>query len=59
MKLDASRVQDTADLSRMMGLASDEELERVRTVVARHASDAAEDMESLIYLGKVEMQDVH
>ena len=59
MKLDASRVQDTADLSRMMGLASDEELERVRTVVARHAPDAAEDMESLIYLGKVEMQDVH
>ena len=55
MKLDASRVQDTADLSRMLGLASEEELARVRAVVARYAPDEAEDLESLIYLGQVEM----
>ncbi len=55
MKLEASRVQDTADLSRMLGLAPDEELERVRAAVARYAPDAVDDLESLIYLGQVEM----
>jgi len=58
MKLAASRVQDTADLSRMLGLASDADLERVRAVVARYAPDDADDLESLIYLGQVEMGDV-
>ena len=58
MKIDASRVQDTADLSRMLGLASDETLEHVRAVVARHVPDAVDDLESLIYLGRVEMRDV-
>ena len=33
MKLAASRVQDTADLSRMLGLASEEDLVRVRAGV--------------------------
>ena len=58
MKLAASRVQDTADLSRMLGLASDKELDRVRAAVARYAPDTADDLTSLIYLGKLEMQDV-
>ena len=57
MKLAASRVQDTADLSRMLGLASDSELGRVRRVVARYAPDDLADLESLIYLGRFEMQD--
>jgi hypothetical protein len=55
MKLAASRVQDAADLSRMLGLASEEDLARVRAVVARYAPDEADDVESLIYLGRVEM----
>jgi len=55
MKLAASRVQDTADLSRMLGLASEEDLAPVRAVVARYAPDEADDLESLIYLGRVEM----
>ena len=55
MKLDTSRVQDTADLSRMLGLASEEELARVRAVVARYAPADTEDLESLIYLGQTEM----
>ncbi len=58
MKLAASRLQDTADLSRMLGLASDEELTRVRAVVARYAPDDLADLESLIYLGRFEMQSV-
>lgn len=56
MKLAASRVQDTADLSRMLGLASDEDLDRVREVVARYSPDELDDLESLIYLGRLEMQ---
>ena len=36
MKAEASRTIDLGDLSRMLGLASDEELERVRTVVNRY-----------------------
>jgi hypothetical protein len=56
MKLAASRLQDTADLSRMLGLASDADLARVRQAVARYASDDLADLESLIYLGRYEMQ---
>jgi len=56
MKLIASRVQDTADLSRMLGLASDADLTRVRQVVARYAPDDLADLESLIFLGRFEMQ---
>lgn len=55
MKMASSRVQDTADVSRMLGLASDEELARVRKVAARYAPEEVEDLESLIYLGQVEM----
>jgi hypothetical protein len=54
MKLESSRLQDTADLSRMLGLASEEELARVRAVVARYAPGEADDLESLIYLGRLE-----
>lgn len=55
MKLASSRLQDTADLSRMLGLASEEELTRVRAAVARYAPQEADDMESLIYLGRLEL----
>jgi hypothetical protein len=55
MKMAISRAQDVADLSRMLGLASEEELGRVRSMMARYAPDEAEDLESLIYLGQIEM----
>ena len=55
MKMASSRGRDFGDLTTMLGLASEEELARVRAVVARHAPDEAEDLESLIYLGQVEM----
>ena len=57
MKMASSRLQDMADLSRMLGLASDEELDRVRKVVARYAPADIEDLESLIHLGRLEMRD--
>ena len=59
MKMKSSRAQDVADLSRMLGLASDEELASVRTVVARYAPTEMDDLESLIYLGRFEMKDIH
>jgi hypothetical protein len=55
MKMAVSRAQDVADLSRMLGLASEEDLKRVRAVAARCAPDEVEDLEALIYLGQVEM----
>ena len=56
MKLEASRAQDLGDLSRMLGLASEKDLERVRAAVIQYAPDMAEDLESLIYLGQLEMR---
>lgn len=55
MKMESSRSIDFGDLPRMLGLASEDELARVRAAVARYAPDDAEDLESLIYLGQVEM----
>jgi hypothetical protein len=53
-KLAATRAQDVADITRMLGLATDEELDRVRAVVARNSPEDSEDLETLIYLGKLE-----
>jgi len=55
MKMASSRAQDVADLSRMLGLASEEELVSVRATVARYAPDEKGDLESLIYLGQLEV----
>lgn len=56
MKLEASRVQDVADVTRMLGGASDADLEGVRGTVQRHAESLAEDLESLIALGQLELR---
>jgi hypothetical protein len=55
MKLDASRTRDLSDISRMLGLASDRELDEVRRTIERYDSNSAEDLESLILLGKLEI----
>lgn len=57
MKIRAGRPQDTGDVTRMLGAATDEELDQVRTVVAEREPDLAEDLESLIVLGKLETED--
>jgi hypothetical protein len=54
MKLAATRAQDWADISRMLGWASDGELDQVRKIVARYAPEDAEDLESLIFIGQKE-----
>ena len=58
MKMETSRPQDLGDLSRMLGLAEEDDLEQVRAAVTRYMPDAAEDLESLIYLGRLEMGEI-
>jgi hypothetical protein len=56
MKLIAGRVQDTADVTRMLGYASDAELGGVRTIVAANNPELLDDLEGFIALGKLETQ---
>ena len=55
MKLAASRLQDLADVSRMLGGADQAQLERTRATVREHAPELVDDLESLIYLGRLEL----
>jgi hypothetical protein len=56
MKLASSRTQDLADISRMLGIASNNDLNKVRKVITIYLSTAVEDLESLITLGKLEYE---
>ncbi|MCS7056591.1 MAG: nucleotidyltransferase family protein [Thermoflexales bacterium] len=56
MKLSAQRAQDWADVSRMLGWATDAELDAVRDVIARYSPEDLEDLESLIFLGRQERE---
>lgn len=55
MKMAASRARDFGDLATMLGLAAEEDLARVRAVVAHYIPTELDDLESLIYLGQLEM----
>jgi hypothetical protein len=55
MKLEASRTTDISDISRMLGQASDLELDEVRKTIEIYDRNSVEDLESLIQLGKIEM----
>jgi hypothetical protein len=55
MKLAASRTTDISDISRMLGQASDLELDEVRKTIEKYDRNSLEDLESLIQLGKIEM----
>jgi len=57
IKVHASRTQDLADASRMLGLASEEQRQETRQVFARWLPDVQEDLESLIALGELEIGD--
>jgi hypothetical protein len=56
MKFQASRIQDLADMTRMLGQASEEQLAAVRAVFQQWQPDGMEDLDSLIALGQLEMQ---
>jgi hypothetical protein len=57
MKLESGRVQDLADISRMLGAADSAALAEVRGLVARLRPGDCDDIESLIFLGKQEQMD--
>jgi hypothetical protein len=54
MKMQAGRVQDLADVARMLGQASNETVDEVRSLFRRHAPEDIEDLESLVTLGRME-----
>lgn len=56
LKMAAQRPQDWADISRMLGWASDTALDEVRAVVQKYAPEDLEDLESLIFIGKKEQE---
>lgn len=56
MKLLASRGIDLGDLTRMLGGADEHALHAVRSVIQTYASDAVDDLESLIMLGRLEYE---
>jgi len=54
MKFQAGRVQDIADITRMLGQANDRALDSIRTIFKQFAPSDLSDLESLITLGKLE-----
>ncbi len=54
MKLEASRLQDMADLARMLGLADEAHLEQVGAAVRRWRPQDVEDLEAMIQAGRWE-----
>lgn len=54
MKMLSARTLDTGDVTRMLGNATDDGLARTRALIRQHEPDWAEDLESLIALGKLE-----
>jgi hypothetical protein len=56
MKFQAGRVQDLADATRMLGQAEEEVLGAVRRLFAHYSPADLEDLESLIMLGRMEIQ---
>ena len=56
MKFNASRTIDLGDITRMLGLANEAALVQVRNVFRQYAPEDMDDLESLISLGKLEME---
>ena len=58
MKLVVSRTTDIADLARVLGARSDQELQDIRETLRRFGGpDDADDLEQLIALGRLERDD--
>ena len=54
MKLSSGRVQDLADITRMLGAADETNLRRIRKKVRRWRPEDMDDLESMIHLGQLE-----
>lgn len=55
LKIQAGRVQDLADVTRMLGQANEEMLDAVRRLFTQYLPEDIEDLESFIVLGQMEM----
>ncbi|MCH8185120.1 MAG: hypothetical protein IH862_03325 [Chloroflexi bacterium] len=55
MKFQAGRVQDLADVTRMLGQAGEDLLDSVRELFGQLLPEEMDDLESLIALGRLEM----
>lgn len=58
MKMAASRGRDFGDVTTMLGWADEKTLAEVRQIVARYSPQDSEDLESLIYIGQQERQQI-
>lgn len=56
MKFQSGRAIDIADISRILGQADEDNLNETRKLFSRYEVDGMDDLESLIQLGKLEMQ---
>ena len=56
LKLAANRARDVGDMTTMLGWASEDEQDKVREIIARYSPEDSDDLESLIYLGKLETE---
>jgi hypothetical protein len=56
LKMWATRNQDWADITRMLSTATDEQIAEVRKMIAQHSPEDSDDLETMIYLGKREME---
>lgn len=56
MKFGAGPVKDIADITRMLGQADELSLEATRRLFAQYEPEGLEDLESLIALGRLELQ---
>ena len=56
MKLEASRSIDVGDLSRMLALATELQLAKVRQLVGHWMPNDLEDLEKLLALGRAELE---
>ena len=54
MKLESGRLQDLADISRMLGCADPDGVDEVRSVLLRYRPEDTDDFESMLRLGKLE-----
>ncbi len=56
MKFNSGRVQDLADVSRMLGLSSSSQQDQIRAVFSGFCSEGLDDVESLLILGRMETE---
>jgi hypothetical protein len=57
MKFQSSCMQDIAEVTRMLGQADDAALDETRALFRRYAPTDVADLESLITLGKLEIEE--